>query len=94
MFTSRPAEMLDYSRRTDSSNTVKFDELCLWIEAHIEEPLGWEQLMRQSGLEYQVIQDLFFRNKSTTAMVWIRRRRETRCSPRTPNRPKLSLVKR
>ncbi len=94
MFQSQSAEMLAYSRQTDSSNTVKFDDLCLWIESHIEESIGWEQLMRHSGLEYQVIQDLFFRNKSTTPMVWIRRLREARGALPKTGRPKLSLVKR
>ena len=58
-----------------------FDDLCQWIEAHIEENIGWPELMQQSGLEYQIIQALFFRYAKSTAMTWMRRRREagTRC---------------
>lgn len=59
----------------------KFDELCQWIDAHIGEAIGWQQLMAQSGLDYQTIQALFFRHKSTTPMTWIRRRREAKSSP-------------
>jgi len=58
----------------------KFDELCQWIDAHIGEPIGWQQLMKQSGLDYQTIQALFFKYKSTTPMTWIRRRREAKSS--------------
>lgn len=54
----------------------QFDELCLWIDAHIGEPIGWQQLMEQSGLDFQSLQTLFYRYKSSTAMTWIRHRRE------------------
>ena len=54
----------------------QFDELCVWIDAHIGEPMGWQQLMEQSGLDFQSLQTLFFQYKSTTAMTWIRHRRE------------------
>ena len=53
-----------------------FTELCKWIEAHLEETIGWQQLMAQSGLQYQTIQFLFYKHHSTTPMTWIRRRRE------------------
>lgn len=58
----------------------KFDDLCQWIDAHIGEPIGWQQLMMQSGLDFQTIQALFFKYKSTTPMTWIRRRREAKSS--------------
>ena len=61
----------------------QFDELCVWIDAHIGEPIGWQQMMVQSGLDFQTLQALFFRYQSTTPMTWIRRRREAIKSKRT-----------
>jgi len=53
----------------------QFDELCVWIDAHLGEPIGWQQLMEQSRLDFQSLQTLFFYYKNTTPMTWIRRRR-------------------
>ena len=61
----------------------QFDELCVWIDAHIGEPIGWQQMMVQSGLDFQTLQALFFHYQSTTPMTWIRRRREAIKSKRT-----------
>ena len=63
-------------KRSAEAHEKQFDELCLWIDAHIGEPIGWQQMMAQSGLDYQTLQMLFFRYKSTTPMTWIRHRRE------------------
>lgn len=54
----------------------KFEELCAWIDGQIDAPLGWQELMLQSGLDHQTINALFFKYASTTPMTWIRRRRE------------------
>lgn len=59
---------------------LQFEDLCAWIDAQIDEPLGWQELMQQSGLDHQTIKALFFKYASTTPMTWIRRRRETRAS--------------
>jgi transcriptional regulator GlxA family with amidase domain len=70
---------MDLIRNRKSSAEAQkrqFDELCVWIDAHIGEPMGWQQLMEQSGLDFQSLQALFFQYKSTTAMTWIRHRRE------------------
>ncbi len=70
---------MDLIRNRKSSAEAQkrqFDELCVWIDAHIGEPMGWQQLMEQSGLDFQSLQTLFFQYKSTTAMTWIRHRRE------------------
>lgn len=55
-----------------------FERLCAWIEAHLDEPIGWQELMRESGLEFQTIHQLFFKFASNSPMTWIRRRREIR----------------
>jgi AraC-like DNA-binding protein len=70
---------MDLVRNPKSSTEAQrkqFDELCVWIDAHIGEPIGWQQLMEQSGLDFQSLQTLFYRYKSSTAMTWIRHRRE------------------
>ena len=58
----------------------EFEDLCAWIDAQIDEPLGWQELMQQSGLDHQTIKALFFKYASTTPMTWIRRRREARAT--------------
>ncbi len=67
------------ARNTKSSAEARkkqFDDLCIWIDAHVNEPIGWQQIMAQSGLDFQTLQALFFHYKSTTPMTWIRHRRE------------------
>lgn len=58
----------------------KFDDLCAWIDTKLDAPLGWQELMRQSGLDHQTINALFFKYASTTPMTWIRRRRQARAN--------------
>jgi len=52
------------TKRSAEAHEKQFDELCLWIDAHIEEPIGWQQIMAQSGLDFQTLQMLFFRYKA------------------------------
>ena len=54
---------------------LPLENLCAWIDEHIEQPIGWPELMLQSGLSYQALQSLFWRWKATTPMTWIRQRR-------------------
>ena len=54
---------------------LQLENLCAWIDEHIEQPIGWPELMLQSGLSYQALQSLFWRWKATTPMTWIRQRR-------------------
>jgi len=65
----------------------KFEDLCAWIDGQIDTPLGWQELMQQSGLDHQTINALFFKYASTTPMTWIRRRREARTTARRPGVP-------
>jgi len=52
--------------------------LCVWIDAHLDKPVGWPELMRESGLDFQVIHQLFFKHTKMSPMTWIRRQRESR----------------
>ena len=57
-------------------NKEQFEELCAWIDEHIQEKIGWSELMNESGFDHLSIQSSFARYKSTTPMTWIRKRRE------------------
>lgn len=83
MFQSNSGDFLAYSREKDQVNMQKFDCLCQWIDDHIDEPICWSQLMQQSGLQYQEIENLFFLQRSSAAMTWIRRRRHALRSGQT-----------
>jgi transcriptional regulator GlxA family with amidase domain len=80
--------------RLDAGTKQQLDDLCSWIDAHIGEQIGWQELLVQSGLEYQALQTLFFKHLSTTPMTWIRQRREAQATVPKSGRPILSLVKR
>ena len=71
---ARPAVTRKQLALSDHRQT--FDELCTWIEAHLHEPIGWQELMAESGLDHQTLNALFFKFLSTTPMAWIRKRRE------------------
>lgn len=61
-----------------------FDALCVWIRAHLHEPLGWQRLSEHSGLSHLELQHLFMDRYQTTPMQWIRMQRETRArAPRS-----------
>jgi methylphosphotriester-DNA--protein-cysteine methyltransferase len=57
-------------------NKEQFDELCTWIDDHIQEQIGWSELMRESGFDHLSIQSSFAKYKATTPMTYIRKRRE------------------
>ena len=60
---------------------LQLENLCAWIDEHIEQPIGWPELTLQSGLSYQALQSLFWRWKVTTLMTWIRQRRTIAKAP-------------
>ena len=76
-----------------STHKKTFDDLCLWIDAHLGGPVGWQELMSQSGLDHQTINALFYKYESTTPMTWIRRRREAGSSSPEKVLPTLLLSK-
>ncbi|MEK9802352.1 MAG: hypothetical protein VW475_02975, partial [Curvibacter sp.] len=67
---ARPAVTRKQAALSDHRQT--FDDLCAWIDAHLDEPIGWQELMGQSGLDHQTLNALFFKFLSTTPMAWIR----------------------
>jgi AraC-like DNA-binding protein len=50
-------------------------QLCHWIDAHIHEVIGWDDLTRQSGMDHKLIMASFYKHMATTPMTWIRQRR-------------------
>ena len=60
---------------------LQLENLCAWIDEHIEQPIRWPELTLQSGLSYQALQSLFWRWKVTTLMTWIRQRRTIAKAP-------------
>ena len=70
-----------------------FDDLCAWIDDHLEETIGWQQLFECSGLDHHALQTMFFKHASTTPMTWIRSRRQARLAAIAPVRPLLTLRK-
>jgi methylphosphotriester-DNA--protein-cysteine methyltransferase len=57
-------------------NKDQFEQLCAWIDDHIQEQIGWAELMHESGLDHLSIQSSFAKYKATTPMTYIRKRRE------------------
>ena len=56
-------------------------QLCHWIDAHIHEVIGWDDLTRQSGMDHKLIMASFNKHMATTPMTWIRQRREQLNTP-------------
>ena len=70
-----------------------FDDLCAWIDDHLEETIGWQQLFECSGLDHQALQAMFFKHADTTPMTWIRGRRQAKLAASPPGRRLLTLRK-
>jgi transcriptional regulator GlxA family with amidase domain len=68
----------------------QFNELTTWIQANLNEQIGWAELMSQSGLDHQTLQALFFKYKSTTPMTWIRLQRQASQEKKTVYKPSFS----
>ena len=58
-----------------ASNQRKLKELCAWIDANIEKPIGWVELIEQSGMDHIKLQSEFTTYLKTSPMQWIRFRR-------------------
>jgi len=72
-------------------NKEQFDELCAWIDEHIQEQIGWSELMHESGFDHLSIQSSFAKYKATTPMTWIRKRREDFKSARNQSGPNVKF---
>lgn len=57
-------------------NHKSIDDLCLWIDAHINQQINWIDLINTSGLDHLTLQSEFSKQKLMTPMTWIRKRKE------------------
>jgi AraC-like DNA-binding protein len=57
-------------------NYKSIDDLCLWIDAHIDQQINWIDLINASGLDHLTLQSEFSKQKLMTPMTWIRKRKE------------------
>ena len=57
------------------SDRSKLDELCEWIDAHIDQSLGWAELSAHSHMDHLELQRQFCAHLKTSPMQWIRTRR-------------------
>jgi hypothetical protein len=54
----------------------KAEELCVWVNAHLDEPIELKDLVEASGLNHFEILRIFSIYFRTTPMQWIRQQRE------------------
>lgn len=66
------------NRLAENDNIKLLDELCEWIDQNLNTALGLQELVERTQLNNIDIQYLFEKYKQTTAMTYIRRRRENR----------------
>jgi methylphosphotriester-DNA--protein-cysteine methyltransferase len=65
-----------FSHKSTQNNVKSLEELCSWIDAHIDQQINWIDLMEVSGLDHLTLQAEFSKNKLMTPMTWIRKRKE------------------
>ena len=65
-----------YHSNTQLSET-DMRNLCAWIDEHIAEPIGWTDLVVQTGKDHKTLLASFAKHKFTTPMTWIRQQRQT-----------------
>jgi transcriptional regulator GlxA family with amidase domain len=65
------------NRLAESDNVKLLDELCYWIDANINDPIGLNELVNKTNLKNSDLQYLFERYKQTTPMTYIRNKRES-----------------
>lgn len=61
-----------------SADRQRLEQVCAWIELHLDEEIGWDRLLRVSGVSALELQRLFQRHLRTTPMMHIRTRRQER----------------
>jgi transcriptional regulator GlxA family with amidase domain len=93
MLQQNPARTTVQKLLASKGSEQQFGKLCAWIDEHLGETIGWQQLIEHTDLDYQTIQALFFKYASTTPMTWIRNRRREKTAVTERTRPILTLAK-
>ena len=68
---------LDKSHSNTHLSETDVRNLCAWIDEHIAEPIGWTDLVAQTGKDHKTLLASFAKHKFTTPMTWIRQQRQT-----------------
>ena len=68
---------LDKSHSNTQLSETDVRNLCAWIDEHIAEPIGWTDLVAQTGKDHKTLLASFAKHKFTTPMTWIRQQRQT-----------------
>ena len=68
---------LDKSHSNTQLSETDMRDLCAWIDEHIAEPIGWTDLVAQTGKDHKTLLASFTKHKATTPMTWIRQQRQT-----------------
>jgi len=63
------------NRLTEVENRRLLDELCFWIDSHIDTKFGIKELVEKTNLSISDLQYLFEKYKQTTPMTYIRHKR-------------------
>ncbi|MFM9990263.1 MAG: hypothetical protein ACKVOY_02405 [Burkholderiaceae bacterium] len=63
-------------KENDFITQQKLENLLIWIDEHIQDPIGWTELVAHIGFDHRTIQNLFFKYKAMRPINWIRKRRE------------------
>jgi transcriptional regulator GlxA family with amidase domain len=73
-------------------NSEKINALCVWIAENCDNPIGWTQLSKESGLTHQELISLFQILKRQTPMAYIMNVREQKKKD-LPRYPQANLFK-
>jgi len=68
---------IDRSHNSSQLSEADMRNLCLWIDEHITESIGWADLVAQTGKNHKTLLASFAKHKATTPMTWIRQQRQT-----------------
>jgi AraC-like DNA-binding protein len=70
--------MLEIVKYHNTSQLSEADmrNLCAWIDEHIAEPIGWTDLVAQTGKDHKTLLASFAKHKATTPMTWIWQQRQ------------------
>ena len=55
-----------FSHKSSQKNVKSLEELCSWIDAHIDQQINWIDLINVSGLDHLTLQSEFAKQKLMT----------------------------
>ena len=64
------------NKLNDADNKKFLDELCTWIDEHLDTTLGLKEILSKTNLSSTDLQYLFEKYRQTTPMTYIRHKRD------------------